>query len=187
MSAGTIRLEAVGGGLAREVKARSGASPMRCFQCAKCTSGCPVASRADVKPHELVRLVQMDQRAAVLGSRALWECTSCHTCVTRCPQGVDIPAMNDALRALSLAGGLAVPGTAVPAFHEVFLENVRDRGRIHELRLMLGFKLRTRRLFEDFAKAPLLVARGKLSLFGPRVPGKPERQAIFQRAAGVRP
>ncbi len=187
MSAGTIRLEKVGGGLAREVKTRSGASPMSCFQCAKCSSGCPVASRTDVKPHELVRLVQMDQRRAVLGSRCIWECTSCQTCVTRCPQGVDIPAMNDALRALSLAAGMVAPGTAVPVFNQVFLKNVRERGRVHEMGLMVEFKLRTLRLFADAGKAPMMIARGKLSLFGPRVRGKAQRKAMFRRAAGGNP
>ena len=61
-----IEIESIGGGLAFEVKERSGASPMRCYQCAKCSSGCPVAARGDLKPHELVRLVQLGLRDEVL-------------------------------------------------------------------------------------------------------------------------
>lgn len=209
MSETAIRLEKIGGGLAREVKARSGASPMSCLQCAKCTSGCPVASRADVKPHELVRLVQMDQRRAALASRSIWECTSCQTCAARCPQKVDVAAMKDALRAMSVAAGMASPETAVPVFDEAFLRNVRTRGRVHEMGLMAGYKLRTlaavarrfpvtggpqewmkalrggaRQLLADADKAPLMMARGKLSLFGPRVRGKAQRRAMFRRATG---
>ena len=184
MSSAAIRLEKLGGGLAREVKAASGASPMSCYQCARCTSGCPVASRADVKPHELVRLVQLDQRRAVLGSRFIWQCTSCQTCVTRCPQKVDIPAMNDALRAMSVAAGKVARGTAVPAFNRIFLKNVAKRGRVHELELMARFKLRTLRLFADAGKAPMMFAKGKLSLGGPRLRGKAQRKALFRRAAG---
>jgi heterodisulfide reductase subunit C len=178
----TIEIREIGGGLADEVKAASGASPMSCYQCAKCSSGCPVANRGDLKPHELVRLVQTDQRSAVLGSRFIWECTSCHSCVTRCPQQVEIPSMNDALRALSLREGLAAAGTAVPAFNEAFLESVRKRGRVHELSLMVAFKLRTRRLLEDLDKAPGMVRRGKLPLRGARVGGRTEREALFRRA-----
>ena len=44
----TIEIEEIGGGLALEVKAASGASPMSCYQCAKCSSGCPVADRGDI-------------------------------------------------------------------------------------------------------------------------------------------
>jgi heterodisulfide reductase subunit C len=183
MNAATVRLENVGGSLAREVKTRSGASPMNCLQCAKCTSGCPVASRVDLKPHELVRLVQMDQRQTVLGSRFIWECTSCQTCITRCPQKVDIAAMNDALRAMSLAAEKVVSGTAVPAFNEIFLKGVRKRGRVHELGLMVAFKLRTLRPFADAAKAPMMVTKGKLPLLGRRVRGRAQRKEMFRRAA----
>ena len=75
-----------------EAESRSGASPMSCYPVRQVHRGCPVAGRADIKPHELVRLVQIGQRGAVLASRCIWECTSCQTCVTRCPQKVDIAA-----------------------------------------------------------------------------------------------
>jgi heterodisulfide reductase subunit C len=183
MIAATIEIENVGGGLAGEVTARSGALPMNCYQCSKCSSGCPVASRADLKPHELVRMVQMDQRETVLSSRFIWECTSCQTCTTRCPQNVDIAAMNDALRAMSLAAGQVVPGTAVPVFNDIFLKSVRKRGRVYEIGLMASYKLRTGRLFEDAGKAPMMLSKGKLPLLGPRVRGRAQRKAMFGRAA----
>ena len=180
-----IEIENIGGGLADEVHERSGASPMRCYQCAKCSSGCPVADGADRKPHELVRMVQTDQRQAVLTSRFIWACTSCHTCTTRCPQQVDIAGMIDALREMSRRAAAAAPATAVPVFNEIFLDAVRERGRIFELGLMLGFKLRTRRLFEDVDKAPMMLLKGKLPLSSPRVAGKDERDALFGRAAAT--
>jgi len=179
----TIEIEAVAGSLAAEVKALSGASPMSCYQCAKCSSGCPVSGRGDLRSHELVRLVQMDQRETVLGSRFIWECTSCQTCITRCPQQVDICSMNDALRALSLRARLVPAETALPVFNEIFLNGVRKRGRVHELGLMAAFKLRTRRFFEDMDKARVMFAKHKLPLLGDRVGGRQERESLFRRAA----
>ncbi len=179
----SVEILEIGSGLALDVQRRSGATPMRCYQCAKCSAGCPVAGRGDLRPNELVRLVQLDQRETVLGSRFIWECTSCHTCITRCPQQVDICAMNDALRALSLREGLAAPDTAVPVFNETFLTSVRKRGRVHELGLMAVFKLRTKRFFEDVDKAPMMLLKGKLPLIGGRVAGRRERDGLFRRAA----
>ena len=179
----TIEIQEVAGSLAAEVKALSGASPMSCYQCTKCSSGCPVSGRGDLSAHEVVRLVQMDQREAVLGSRFIWECTSCQTCITRCPQQVDICSMNDALRALSLRARLAAAETALPIFNEAFLNGVRRRGRVHELGLMAAFKLRTRRFFEDMDKAPMMLGKGKLPLFGERIGGRREREGLFRRAA----
>ena len=182
MIAATIEIENIGGALAHEVQTRSGASPMSCYQCAKCSSGCPVAARGGLKPHELVRMVQLDRREVALSSGFIWECTSCQTCITRCPQKVDIAAMNDALRAMSLAEGKVAPGTAVPAFNEIFLKSVRKRGRVYELGLMAAFKLRTGRLFEDAAKAPMMLSKGKLPLLGRSVGGRAQRKAMFRRA-----
>ena len=149
----------------------------RCFQCTKCSSGCPVAARSDLKPHEVVRLIQFDQRAEALASRFIWECTSCQTCTTRCPQKVDIAALNDELRILSRAAG------RVPVFNEAFLSSVRNRGRVYELGLMVAYKLRTGRLMEDADKAPVMLSKGKLPLVGPRVGGQAERKAMFRRAS----
>jgi heterodisulfide reductase subunit C len=183
MTVSTIEIESIGGGLAGEVRARSGALPMNCYQCTKCSSGCPVAARSDLKPHELVRMVQMDQREAVLASRFIWECTSCQTCTTRCPQKVDIAAMNDALRAMSRTAGKVVPETTVPVFNDVFLSSVRNRGRVYELGLMASYKLRTGRLLEDAGKAPMMLSKGKLPLLGSRVSGRAQRMAMFRRAS----
>jgi heterodisulfide reductase subunit C2 len=182
MSAATIEISG-SGGLAREIQLHGSASPMACYQCSKCSSGCPVAARAGLKPHELVRLVQLDQRETVLSSRFIWECTSCHTCATRCPQQVDIAAINDALRAISRAAGAVTSETTVPVFNDAFLAGVRKRGRIYELGLMATYKLRTGRLLDDVAKGPMMLAKGKLPLTGPRVGGADARKALFDRAS----
>jgi heterodisulfide reductase subunit C len=141
-----------------------------------------VAARADVRPHELVRLVQLGQRDAVLAARTIWECISCQTCITRCPQKVDIAAMNDALRRLSLAAGKVHPKTTVPVFNDIFLNTVRSRGRMFEMGLMTRYKLRTGKLLADIGKLPMMLRKGKLALLGPRVAGKAERKQMFQRA-----
>ncbi len=178
-----IEVQEIGSTLAREIEQLCGSSPLACLQCAKCSNGCPVAARTGLTPHQLVRLLQTGQRKAALSSRFIWECTSCHTCITRCPQQVDICAMNDALRALSLREGSATGKSAVPTFNKAFLDSVRKRGRVHELGLMAVFKLRTGRLLEDMGKAPMMLTKGKLPLFGHRMSGRPEREGLFSRAA----
>jgi heterodisulfide reductase subunit C len=183
MAPSIVEIGSIGGSLAFEVTERSGASPMSCYQCAKCSSGCPVAARGDLKPHEVVRLVQTNQQQAVLASRFIWECTSCQTCTTRCPQKVDLAGIVDALRKMSRGSGAAAPSSAVPVFNEVFLDAVRDRGRVFELGLMIRFKLRTRRFLEDAGKAPMMLRKGKLALRAARIGGKDERKALFDRAA----
>lgn len=164
------------------VEASSHANLSACLQCKKCTSGCPVAARADVKAHELVRLTQLGEREAVLSSKMIWECTSCQTCATRCPQNVSIAAMNDTLRMMSCEAGTAHGDTTVPAFNDSFLGSVRRHGRVFELGLMTAYKLRTKNLTEDVDHAPTLLMKGKLSLTPTNVPNPSERERIFSNA-----
>jgi heterodisulfide reductase subunit C len=50
-----------------------------CYQCGKCTAGCPAAQRMDLSPNQLVRLVQAGQLERALRSEAIWQCVSCQT------------------------------------------------------------------------------------------------------------
>lgn len=169
----------------------SEANIMACLQCRKCTSGCPVAGRqgdrgADIKPHEMVRLVQLGQWEEVLSSGMIWDCTSCQTCATRCPQKVSIAALNDALRRRSKAEGKVAPGRTEAVFNEIFLGAVRRRGRMYEVGLMASFKLRTRRFFADVGKVPMMLSKGKLALWPKNVAGRAGRTAMFERVAQMR-
>ena len=167
------------------VEHESHANLMACLQCQKCTSGCPVAAMADVKPHEIVRMVQFGQHNELLASKMLWQCTSCQTCATRCPQKVSVAAINDGLRRLSVQAK-SPSKSAVPAFNSIFMNAVRKRGRMNEAGLMASFKLRTMRLFEDMGKLPMMLWKGKMPLWQAAAPGREEREKMFDRATEVK-
>ncbi len=167
---------------ATEVEQASRARLSACLQCQKCTSGCPVAARADLRAHELVRLTQLGLRQEVLGSRMIWECTACQTCRTRCPQGVDLAAINDALRRMSRESASVHQQTTLPVFNDAFLRSVRRRGRVYEVGLMAAYKLRTLRLLEDMEQLPTMLIKRKLKVLPKNVPGKRERKRLFARA-----
>jgi heterodisulfide reductase subunit C len=138
-----------------------------------------------VKPHQIVRLAQLGARRELLASHFIWECTSCGTCASRCPQGIDLPAAIDALRRLSREGGfVAEPGVAI--FNDIFLNTVRQLGRTHELALMAAFKLRTRRFTQDVGKLPMMLRKGKFALLPRLVSGRDERQRLFRRVSEQR-
>ena len=166
--------------------ADAGALTASCLQCRKCSNGCPVAARADFPPHQVARMIQLGQVDELLGSRAIWECTSCQTCVTRCPQKVDVAALHDALRRLSRKLGRVEGETTVPVFNDIFLRTVRRHGRMYEMGLMASFKIRTRRFMADLGKFPMMLWKGKLAILPPMVRGYRERRRLFQmtREAG---
>jgi heterodisulfide reductase subunit C2 len=179
-----VAAESTGDFLA-EVERESHGNLSACLQCKKCTSGCPVAGRADIKAHELVRLTQLGLKDELLGSRMIWECTSCQTCTTRCPQQVDIASLNDALRRLSRRANQVNNKTALPVFNDIFLRTVQKRGRMFEAGLMASFKLRTGRFFADMGKLPMMLWKGKMPFWSGKVGSRKERDEIFRRARDI--
>jgi heterodisulfide reductase subunit C len=104
--AGELRLsqEALEAAFARKVENLSGQNPYACYQCGKCSAGCLFAEHMDLLPNQIIRLVQLGDEE-VLAAKAPWVCASCLACAVRCPKGVDIAAVMEALRQLALRQG----------------------------------------------------------------------------------
>jgi len=147
-----------------QVKEESGTDIDRCYQCLTCSLGCPSAFAMDYLPHQIVRMVQMGLREQVLTSSTIWVCADCHTCATRCPNEVDLVKIMDVLRATSMREGLAKE-RGVADFHRIFLGNIRQWGRQHELSLIIKLKLKTRDLFSDLPLGIKMMLKGKLKPF----------------------
>ncbi len=168
-----------------EVKARSGQEIDRCYQCLKCTAGCPVSEHLDYKPNSVIRMVQYGEREEVLGSRAIWLCVSCMTCGSRCPNGVDMSAVMDALREMAMESG--VRGGAeknVVMLHEEFLRSIRMWGRLHEVTFFVAYMLRSRDFFSPLPSGLTLMLKRKLPLLPRRISGAGELRGLFARALG---
>ncbi len=85
----------------RKVNELTGDMISLCEQCGICSTSCPVAEEMDIPPSEIMRLVQIgDER--VLETKAIWVCASCYTCTVRCPRGVDLSKVTEALRQMNL-------------------------------------------------------------------------------------
>ena len=80
-----------------------------CFQCRKCTNGCPASFAMDLFPDQIIRLAILGQTAEVLQSRTIWVCASCETCSTRCPNGVRIAELMDYFKELAVKPGSVRP------------------------------------------------------------------------------
>ena len=160
-----------------------------CYQCGKCSAGCPVAARMDVLPNKLLRLVQMGRVEKAIRASALWECVSCMTCTTRCPKSVDCAGVLDALRQLSVEHGAVPPAQQrTILFQQAFLENIRRNGRLAELELIGAFKtkaffadLSIPLLLKDAMLAPGLMRRHKLHLRARKVKDRQLVERIFAR------
>ena len=132
----------------------------RCYQCSMCSDGCPVAYAMDYYPNQIIHLVRLGLKEKALQSTAIWICASCETCASRCPNDIEIVHMMDVLRGESLEAGFKSPVQNISKFHEVFLGQIRKKGRIDEGSLLLSYELKTL----DFLSAGKLREEGRLGL-----------------------
>lgn len=160
-----------------------------CYQCKKCSAGCPLTFAMDLLPDRVMRLAILGQTEALLGCRTIWVCAACVTCSTRCPNGIDIAGVMDQLKQEALRQGKAIDQPEVAAFHRFFLDSVRRAGgRLGEMALMRRFtlyKLRRRpqigELLENMKLGWGLFKRGRLRLSGPpTLKGRDEIKKIFK-------
>ncbi len=147
-----------------------------CFQCRKCSGGCPMTFAMDLLPDQVVRLAILGQEEEMLRARTPWVCSGCETCATRCPNGIDVPGVMDWLKEEAARRRKTVPEEEVRAFHHLFLSTVMaEGGRLSETHLLgryTMFKIRREfnleNLKADMALGWQLWKRERLRLRGIR-------------------
>ena len=160
--------------LAQRIQEELGQNVYLCYQCVKCTSGCPLAEFFDWQPNQVMRALQLGQADIALESKTPWLCACCQTCTTRCPQGLDINAIMEFLTREALARGIKPPVTEVRIFNEAFMREVRLWGRAYELGLMAEVKLRTKNIKGDLDLGLKMFQKNKLPFFP--TPTRPPRK-----------
>lgn len=88
--------------LVRLVEEISGEDLSACYQCGKCSAGCPAAGSMDILPSQIIRLIQLGLVEDAMSSETIWLCAACQTCYARCPKGVDLTRVMEALRELAM-------------------------------------------------------------------------------------
>ncbi len=154
--------------LAQRIQEELGQNVYLCYQCVKCTSGCPVGKYFDWQPNQIMRAVQLGQEDIALEAQTPWLCASCQACTTRCPQDLDIAAIMDFLTREALKRGIEPPVHEVDNMNKAFLREVRLWGRSYELGLMAELKLRnirTHPITEDLDMGFKMIARNKFPFF----------------------
>jgi heterodisulfide reductase subunit B len=168
--------------LAQKIEQEVGSNVFLCYQCVKCSSGCPLVEHMDLTPNQVMRSIQLDDES-VLESKAIWLCASCQTCTTRCPQELDIAGIMDALRIEAKERGLSPAVPDVDKFNTLFLRDIGWLGRLYEVGLMAGMNLVTGKLFNNMDMGLEMMKRRKLKLI-PSLTRPPKKVEPVEPADG---
>jgi Fe-S oxidoreductase len=153
------------GSLASRIRAGSGENAYKCFQCKKCTTGCPVAGFADVHPAQIMRAVQLGDYEFAVRSRFIWLCTGCQTCTTRCPQSIDIATIMDELRMVAREDDAVRKDMPFAGILDLNYKSFRRWGRLFEAELLALDKMkRPRTMMTDVPMGMKMFIKGKIGV-----------------------
>jgi heterodisulfide reductase subunit C len=155
--------------LVRRVNAGANTNASKCYQCKRCSIGCPVAQFGDLHPAQIMRAVQLGDIDAAAASRFIWLCTGCETCTTRCPQGIDIAAVMDELRKIAHAESMVNSDAPFANVLKLNLDSMKRWGRMYEIELLALDKLtRPSSMMADMGLGMKMFMKGKISLLPER-------------------
>ncbi|MBD3349322.1 MAG: 4Fe-4S dicluster domain-containing protein [Candidatus Eisenbacteria bacterium] len=124
--------------LVERIVTLSGQSLFACYQCGRCSAGCPVVDEMDMIPSEVIRRLQLGQVEEVLGTKTIWICASCLQCASRCPKGVEFSSICDALRQTVLRRRLSKPQVDSDEVTPVMVSEAPQLGVVGALRKLNG-------------------------------------------------
>jgi heterodisulfide reductase subunit C len=82
----------------------------RCFTCGSCTAVCPETLMDPARdPRRFIRLVNLGLRAEALADGFKDICATHYRCLSRCPQGVQISQIMQAIKQLAVDDGYSYP------------------------------------------------------------------------------
>ena len=177
MHADVINLNQTDSGFVAEVIRRAGVDINQCWHCQTCASGCPFVRAMDYPPNRIIRMVQLGLRKEALESSGIWICVGCNTCAIQCPNCIDIPAVNDALRQMAMEEGAVVAEPNILDFHQSVLQSIQRHGRTHKLEVMMRYKLKKHDWLTDLVVGIKMFAKRKLEL----LPSKSKNIAEIRR------
>ena len=159
-----------------------------CIQCGTCSASCPNQEFMDLTPRQMWRMVLAQETDTLFDSLSFAMCSSCYWCTLRCPRGLPLTR---AMGELKQAGALmaCAKTRASDLFYRLFLDNVRQYGRIREMELMGRYFLGLKNPVTPICYAPLGIALLRRKKIRPRMPcrGKGKLDHLFDGVAGGGP
>ena len=104
-----------------------------CMQCGACSGSCPLGNQMDYGPRRLFMMIRAGMKDEVLKSDTIWNCVSCYRSEVRCPRGVPVTHILDALAIVAVREGYAEAKNAeTTRFAKAFWWNARTLGLTDE-------------------------------------------------------
>ncbi|HET91695.1 MAG TPA: (Fe-S)-binding protein [Chloroflexi bacterium] len=118
--------------MAKFIREECGENVYLCYQCEKCSSGCPTAAAMRYRPAQMMRIAQFGLEDSLATDPSIWRCLGCDTCTVHCPHDLSVRRLVEVMRQhvmqeRYLAGGLDAVGE-----EEALRKGIRALGMMGE-------------------------------------------------------
>jgi heterodisulfide reductase subunit D len=164
---------------------QGGERVIACYQCGTCSGSCPTAPAMDYTPRHILHMLRLGLGDRVLRSRAIWLCTTCYSCTTRCPREIKITDAMIGLRRLAVGRGLELPPN-MAILRDTVTTHYNISGDDNASRLIWSQNLEEETLgFRYKRQAEVVFYVGCVASFYPTVYGIPQAMVQVMARAGV--
>jgi Fe-S oxidoreductase len=139
----------------------------------------------DYNPRRMLHMLRLGQGERVLHSRAIWLCTSCYSCTSRCPREIKISDAILSLRRLAVDRGVELPPNML-SLRDTVSTNYNISGDDNSTRLIWTENLEADLVtFRTRRQAEVAFFVGCVASFYPMVYGIPQAMVGVLERAGV--
>ncbi len=145
----------------------------KCIQCGTCSGSCPTSNHMDFSPRQVLASLRAGMLDRVLKSNTPWFCTSCYSCVVRCPAKIPFTDVMYELKRMAIKQGSYPRRDPASAMVRSFSEVVSRFGRNAESLLVGKYYLRTNPL-KILGQIPMviqLMAKRRMAFFPHKIKG----------------
>jgi len=125
----TITLKTDLGKLIRE---ECGENVYLCYQCERCSSGCPTAEAMRYRPAQMMRLAQFGLEDSLVIDASLWRCVGCDSCTSHCPHNLSVRRLVELMRQKVMQEHYLCDGADELGDDDDLLEGIQALGALGE-------------------------------------------------------
>ena len=84
--------------VAKFIREECGENVYLCYQCERCSSGCPTVPAMRYRPAQMMRLAQFGLEDLLATDASIWRCLTCDTCTAHCPHNLSVRRLVEVMR-----------------------------------------------------------------------------------------
>lgn len=118
--------------LAKFVREECGENVYLCYQCERCSSGCPTVTAMRYRPAQMMRIAQFGLGDSLVTDASIWRCLGCDLCTAHCPHDLSVRRLVEFMRQHVMQERYLVRGVDALDGDEALRRGVRALGMMSQ-------------------------------------------------------